>query len=163
MLTMARWALKWGIPEAALVDLRATFGAESVETPKSTPYLGVGEPEVQARSRLKCSRRGSLSWRNNVGAYVDDNGNFVRYGLANDSARVNAKIKSSDLIGIRRLLITPEHVGTEVGQFMALEVKHGDWQYSGSEHEQGQGNFLNLVNSMGGYGRFVTHEGQIDV
>lgn len=161
MLTLARWALKWGVPEDALRDLRATFGAESVETPGET--FGADEAAVQVRARLRCSRQGALVWRNNVGACVDDAGNFIRYGLANDSSRVNKKIKSSDLIGVRPVAITPDMVGTQIGQFMALEIKAEGWDYSGSEHEQAQSNFLTLVNGLGGYARFVTHEGQVDV
>jgi hypothetical protein len=161
VLTLAKWALKWGVPEDALRDLRATFGAESVEPPRED--WGVDEAAVQARVRLQCSRKGALVWRNNVGACVDENGNFIRYGLANDSARVNKKLKSSDLIGVRVVAITPEMVGTNIGQFVALEVKSAGWDYTGSEHEQAQSNFLTLVNGLGGYARFVTHEGQVDV
>lgn len=106
--------------------------------------------------RLEAAKQGIVLWRNNVGAVRTADGRFIRFGLANDSKRMNQYIKSSDLIGIRPVLIGPEHIGKTVGQFVAFEVKPQEWQYSGKEHEQAQKRFLELVSVKGGYATFMT-------
>lgn len=53
-------------------------------------------------------------WRNNVGGYYDANGRYVEYGLAKGSA---------DLIGLERILITPEMVGQTFARFLSVEMK----------------------------------------
>ena len=53
-------------------------------------------------------------WRNNTGALKDANGRLVRYGLCPGS---------SDLIGLRRITITPDMVGQQLAVFAAVEVK----------------------------------------
>jgi hypothetical protein len=92
---------------------------------------------------------------------MTEEGKLVRYGLANDSKAVNEMIKSSDLIGIRPVLITPAHVGYTVGQFVAREVKAGAWMYRGTSHEQAQKRFLELVAGMGGDACFANGEGTL--
>jgi hypothetical protein len=54
---------------------------------------------------------------------------------------------SSDLIGFRRLTIRPEHVGRQVAQFVALEVKSKTGRPSPE-----QLNFLRVVQASGGAG-----------
>lgn len=147
------WARQWGVPAEALEDLRARLGA--ADRP-GTGDQAQAEARVQDDVRLAASRRGFRLWRNNVGAFKADNGGFVRYGLCNDSARLNAKLKSSDLIGIRPVKITPAHVGKTIGQFVAFEVKRGGWRYRGKGREEAQLRFLGLVVSLGGLARFVT-------
>lgn len=88
------------------------------------------EASVQQDIRLEASRRGSIMWRNNNGACVDETGRHIRYGLANDSVKINKYFKSSDLIGITRVHIQPCHVGRIIGVFTATEVKHGGWIYN---------------------------------
>lgn len=75
-------------------------------------------------------------WRNQVGIAIYPGGQRVPYGLCRGA---------SDLIGIRSLLITPELVGTTIGQFTALEVKSKRGRLS-----QEQLLFLNLVRAKGG-------------
>ena len=70
------------------------------------------ETDVQASIRLEAAGKGIVLWRNNVGVLMDQRGRPVRYGLANDSERVNSVTKSSDLIGIKPLAIQDYHVGT---------------------------------------------------
>jgi hypothetical protein len=54
-------------------------------------------------------------WRNNVGAWKnEETGEFVEYGLAKGSA---------DLVGIHRVVITPDMVGQAFGRFFAAEIK----------------------------------------
>jgi len=97
-------------------------------------------------------------WRNNSGACRDETGRLIRYGLGNDSAQVNAVIKSSDLIGI-----TPEWAYVErlgwgwLGVLTALEIKPSGWVLKpGDERGLAQGNFHDIVRSVGGYAGFVT-------
>jgi len=108
--------------------------------------------------RLQATRAGWRLWRNNSGAGKLENGSFVRWGLANDSAAVNCKIKSGDLIGIKPVLITPEMVGTVIGQFVSREVKCPGWKWHGTPHEVAQLQWQNIINSMGGDATFTTGE-----
>ena len=119
------------------------------------------EEHAQVLIRMEASRKGLAMWRNNVGAGKLDNGSFVRWGLANDSTAVNTQIKSADLIGIRRVLITPELVGCVIGQFVSREVKHPGWRYTGTERERAQLAWAELVLSFGGDAAFATGEGTL--
>lgn len=95
-------------------------------------------------------------WRNQVGAAEDRNGRVIRYGLCNDSKKLNANIKSSDLVGVRPMLITPDMVGQVVGVFYALEVKESDWKFRpNDDHSAAQLRFIQLVQRSGGLAGFV--------
>jgi ribosomal protein S19 len=67
--------------------------------------------------------KGVILWRNNVGVLRNKTGRPVRFGLANESKAMNARYKSADLIGIRRVTITPDMVGQTIGVFMSVEIK----------------------------------------
>lgn len=157
-MNLTQWAIKWGVPYEAVEDLRREFGAMSTEP---APQFGESEAAIQNRIRLEASRKGLRIWRNNVGACMDENGNFIRYGLANDSKKMNDLIKSSDLVGIRPLRIEQYHVGQIIGQFVAREVKAGNWSYTGSAREEAQLKFLELVASLGGDAAFANNEGTL--
>lgn len=159
MTILSTWARRWHVPPEAEAELRAMFG----ETPEAAPNAvpGQSEASVQARVRLEAATKGLRLWRNNVGAGYDETGNFMRWGLANDSKQVNSVLKSSDLIGIRPIVIQSHMMGLIVGQFVAREIKHGDWKWTGSEREKAQRNFINLVNSLGGDARFASSEGTL--
>lgn len=58
------------------------------------------EAAVQERIRLRAGELGIHLFRNNVGVAETENGRPIRYGLANDSAQLNKRLKSADLIGI---------------------------------------------------------------
>lgn len=88
-------------------------------------------------------------WRNNVGQSLTGvdytwagssclvkKAEWIRYGLC---------VGSSDLIGFRTLKITPDMVGKEIAQFVAVEVKSKRGRVS-----QEQKAFLALVEEMGG-------------
>lgn len=114
------------------------------------------EAAVQAAVRLEYARRGYRLWRNNVGQLRDERGVPVRYGLANDSAALNQRLKSSDLIGWRPVLITPDMVGQQLAVFVSLEVKAPDWRLTpGDKRGQAQARWLDLVAADGGEARFV--------
>lgn len=158
VMNLNQWAIKWGIPFEAVEDLRQQFGIINTDP---SPQDGESEAAIQTRVRLEASRLGKRLWRNNVGAAYAEGGSFFRYGLANDSKELNKKIKSSDLIGINPVLIKPIHVGTIIGQFLAREIKRGDWEYKATQEEQAQLKFLELIISLGGDAKFANKEGTL--
>jgi len=150
------WALRNRVSLAALQELGELLGAAVV------PGSGEGsEARVQSQVRLAAPVREMRLWRNNVGVLKDERGVPVRYGLANDSPGLNRNLKSSDLIGWRRLPITPAMVGTWVAQFVSLECKRPGWTYSGDERETAQNRWLALVAIDGGYAKFITDAGEL--
>lgn len=150
------WQRKHGITAEALADLVTMVGLD-VESSKE----GVGENVVQEVARLEASKKGWRLFRNNVGVLKDERGVPVRYGLCNDSPAMNKRIKSSDLIGIRPVVITPDMVGSTIGQFVAREVKKAGWKYKGTEHEQAQLAFGTLIIGLGGDFKFWNGEGEL--
>ena len=123
--------------------------------------LHIPESTVQAAIRLEAGKRGIPLWRNNNGVTppCEHCGGKptrpVRYGLANDSKRVNLNIKSADLVGIMPTLILPQHVGSTMGQFYAREVKEFPWSYTGTPEEEAQARWLQLVIDNGGNAGFI--------
>lgn len=111
--------------------------------------------------KLEASRKGIRLWRNNVGATYTNKGDFIRYGLANESASVNQVIKSADLIGIKPVVITREMVGLTFGQFISREIKAEGWIYHGTEREKAQLAWIDLIRSLGGNAAFTTKEGSL--
>lgn len=158
-MNLEQWAIKWGVSYEAIQDLRKQFGV--INTDPVTPVRGNSEAAVQNEIRLEASKAGLRLWRNNVGAIKDERGVPVRYGLCNDNAQLNASLKSSDLIGIRPVLIQPHHVGTVIGQFVAREVKAPTWRYTATTREMAQLRFLELVTSLGGDACFANSVGTI--
>lgn len=115
------------------------------------------EAYAQSLVRLAAAREpGVTLWRNNVGVLTDERGRPVRYGLANDSAALNARIKSADLIGWRSTVITPAHVGQTLAVFASLEVKRPGWRYTGTEREVAQAAWRDMVRAAGGLADFTT-------
>jgi hypothetical protein len=150
--TLTEWARTWAVSDSALADLRARLLGVAPD-PAAEP--GRSEAAVQARVRVAASRYGMRLWRNNVG---QDTETHVRYGLCNDSAQINAVVKSADLIGIRPRVIQPGDIGHTIGQFVSLECKHSGWKWSGNERELAQQQWALLVTSMGGEARFISDE-----
>nr|WP_297388188.1 hypothetical protein [uncultured Roseateles sp.] len=140
-----------------MADLQRQLGMEG--TAHDVP--GESEAATSVRVRLEASQKGMRLWRNNVGVLQDETGRPVRYGLANDSPAVNKHIKSADLIGIRPVLIQPQHVGLVLGQFVSREMKEGGWQYKGTEREEAQLRWAQLVASLGGDAAFATGVGTL--
>jgi len=118
----------------------------------------VNEAALQSIVRLKVATDlNGLVWRNNTGACEDKNGRIIRYGLCNDSAQLNARIKSSDLICVIPVTITPDMVGRTIGVFTALEVKAPGWTLRPSDARGlAQEKFHDIVKKAGGYAGFVT-------
>lgn len=141
------WAKRWGIPAKALIELHEiNLHVQSV----GMDDLISTEAALSHSYRVQASEIGGRLWRNNVGAGTLENGSFVRWGLCNDTEQLNKQIKSHDLIGIKPVLITPEHVGSTIGQFWSREVKAPGWTYRGTERERAQLKWANLINSLGG-------------
>ncbi len=155
MNNLYEWAARWAIPPAAMGDLLTIFTSPATDT--AAPNEITTEAGAQAAIRLEASSKGGRLWRNNVGATMDDTGNFLRFGLCNDSKQMNEMIKSSDLIGVRPITVG----GCVVGQFIAREVKPPGWTYKGTKREKAQLKFLNLVAALGGDAAFVTGKGSI--
>lgn len=140
-------------------DLQTTLGTYTPPLPVEAPGAGESEAWAQSVVRLEASEKGVKLFRNNVGVLEDKTGRPVRYGLGNDSAKMNEVIKSGDLIGIRGVVITPEMIGHRFGQFVSVECKSPGWQFTGTGREKAQLAWANLVNSMGGMACFATGPG----
>lgn len=157
------WARDWGIPASALLDLRTRLGvaADAMPAPQLDGKPG-SETRQQGLVRLDAAQSGVWLTRNNVGALLDERGVPVRYGLANESSLQNKVVKSADLIGIKSILIGPQHVGMVIGQFVSRECKHETWTYKGDKHEIAQLAWCNFVLSKGGDAAFCTGPGSFN-
>ena len=158
MTTIELWAHQWGVPTVAIDDLRQRLVLDSMP---GTIAAETPESEVSKAVRLEAAGLGHILWRNNVGAAQNEAGQWFRYGLANDSKQMNKITKSHDLVGIRRVSITQEMVGTIMGQFMCRETKRANWKYAATDREIAQAHFGKLVSSMGGDAGFANGLGTI--
>ena len=140
--TFDQWAARH---PAAAEELRAIL-----VQPAATPMPGASEAAVQQQVRYRAALAGDILWRNNCGSLPDRRGVPVRFGLANDSRAMNEHVKSADLIGIRRVLVTPEHVGRTLGVFYSRECKEGSWHWTGSAREWAQLEWATIVWAHGG-------------
>lgn len=96
------------------------------------------EQYIQQAIRLRCGRNNKVRlWRNNTGVLMDRNGRPVQFGLCPGS---------SDLIGLRQVVVTPDMVGQAVAVFVAIEVKGAKGRVS-----EKQQNFIVMVKEMGGF------------
>lgn len=171
-MNITEWAARWAVPAQALAELAA---CSIVEPDPDNLVGGKTEAYVQSAIRgLEAPSKGVFLWRNNVGAgtiYRDedlcDNCRMqqrkrpIRWGLANDSSRVNKTIKSADLIGLRPITITADMVGKRVGQFVSRECKREDWNYSGTESELAQLAWAAIINDNGGDAKIVKAVGSL--
>jgi len=156
-MILYQWAARHNISPLAMSDLLQTLGIDTDPTPTATHAPLASEAAVQQQRMLQAAREGGRLWRNNSGACTDETGRLIRYGLGNTSAKLNKVMKSSDLIGITRVVVTPRMVGHVVGIFTAEEIKAPNWKYRESDDRaRAQLAFINLVISLGGIGRFVT-------
>lgn len=102
------------------------------------------EAPVQQEIILKAFQLGYALWRNNSGVAREEH-RHVRFGLGNDSEKINRVWKSGDLVGI----------GPN-GRFMMVEVKHEGWKFTGTDREVAQANAINEVNQRGGIAFFCS-------
>lgn len=115
------------------------------------------ESTVSQEIQIQGPHHACILMRNNSGACIDETGRLVRYGLGNDSKKRNEIFKSSDLIGITKIMITPEMVGQIVGVFTAVEVKKEAWnpEKKFDKRETAQFNFIKWVKDNGGFAGFA--------
>lgn len=160
-MTYEQWAGQY--PQAAAALAQVLTAADVVPEGAN----GKSEAWAQQNARMSIARYQAggvhaMSWRNNVGATpakCDECGapqRPVRYGLANDSAKMNEKIKSSDLILAIPRIIQPQDVGTLIAQFGSVETKRPGWHFTGRGREAGQAAWLSLVKRLGGFAAFST-------
>lgn len=115
------------------------------------------ESATASHIRLDAAQQGIDLWRNNTGAYQDDTGRWVRYGLCNDSKKQNDRVKSSDYVGQTPTLITQEMVGQVLGIFTAVETKPSGWRLLPSDKRGfAQKAFHDIVLIGGGYAGFAS-------
>ncbi len=121
---------------------------------------------VTSDVRLRAGELGILLGRNNVGVCEDATGRMIRYGLCNDSAQMNKRIKSSDLVGV----ITwngpnapPQSVYGVIALPLTVECKRSDWVLTpGDDRGQAQKRFLDLIKQRGGVAGFVRSVQEFD-
>ena len=104
----------------------------------------IGKDGVLEKVRLHLGKKPDLVLFRNQSGAVEVDGRWQRYGLTPGA---------SDLIGIRKLLITPALVGMYIGQFSALEAKA-----PGKKPTPEQRQFLDLVRKFGGYAGWCDSE-----
>lgn len=99
--------------------------------------MAAKEGELLNQLTVGASAAGNRLWRNNQGKYRDKTGAWITYGVCNPGG--------SDLIGFTRRLILPEHVGTTMAIFTAIEGKTGRLRPT-----EDQENFIKMVVNKGG-------------
>jgi hypothetical protein len=96
----------------------------------------VTEQQIQQNIRIACSTGDTRLFRNNTGTLKDQHGRPVSFGLCKGSA---------DLIGWKRVTITPEMVGTQVAVFLSIEVKTATGRLRPEQQQ-----WLDAVHAAGG-------------
>jgi len=160
------WAARHGVPFAAILELEQLLGATAREViaglDLSPDARQASESRVQSLVRLEAANLGAMLTRNNVGALKDAGGRLVRFGLFNESAAQNKRLKSPDLVGWRPRIIGPADVGNKIAQFVGREVKEDGWQYDpNDEHQAAQMACIQLIVADGGDAAFCTGVGTL--
>ncbi|SDX68625.1 VRR-NUC domain-containing protein [Thiocapsa roseopersicina] len=109
----------------------------------------MSEKSIQNSVMLAASQSGMTVWRNNTGQAWTGDATRLKDGsiLIRNPRPLHAGLckGSSDLIGIRPVVVTAEMLGQTIAQFAAVEVKTPKGKLS----EQ-QAKFLSFVESKGG-------------
>lgn len=105
-------------------------------------------------------------YRNNTGCLKDQSGRPVRFGLGNESPKINKIYKTGDYIGWFPVTITPEMVGKTIAVFANIEVKAVGFtvklDYNPNSREYAQNNFNQLVISHNGIAGFASDWQSLD-
>lgn len=117
--------------------------------------FGDSENDVAQQLLMNARQFNCVLMRNNSGACTDQDGRLVRYGLGHTSP--NQEFKSSDYIGITKVVITQEMVGQTLGVFTAFETKKRSWNplKKFDDRELKQNKFLQWVTENGGIAHFI--------
>ncbi len=99
----------------------------------------MSETDLNRTILLDVSKGPSRLFRNNIGAYKDERGNYIKYGVCNPGG--------SDFIGWHKVTITPEMVGCTVPVFFVVEGKFGR-----NKATKEQDAFIAAVQRAGGIG-----------
>lgn len=162
-MTVDQWVIRWGIPAAAVRELKSVLAASDHAPPPVDPSRLSSEARVQSLIRVEAAQHGVWLTRNNVGAYVDpETGRLIRYGLANESKVQNAQVKSADLIGFRKRVILASDVGSTIAQFVSRECKAEGWKFSGTKRETAQAAWRDFINTNGGDAAFASGPGSFN-
>ena len=159
-MDLKQWAQRWAVSPEAMFELDKILIQDITPIVPGLPTYS--EQDVQQSIRLQSSRSGARLWRNNVGAVTTEDNRHIRFGLANESSKMNKRIKSSDLIGITPVNITADHIGKTLGVFTSIEVKRPGWKYTGTEREEAQRAWLNLIINLHGFATFATNATEIN-
>lgn len=127
----------------------------------------MNEGDIQRKLMIEASKLGARVFRQNVGLGWTGKPLTRRSGMVQvakqDLVLRNARPfhaglckGSSDLIGWYPLTITEQHVGSTVAVFSAIEVKTKAGRLT-----KEQRNFLEVVNSSGGFGILAREEGDL--
>lgn len=97
------------------------------------------ESNVQKLGKCAMSENGATMMRNNVGAYMDKNGNWITYGVGGKGA--------GDDLGWTEIIITPAMVGKKVAVFTSCEYKAS----KGGRLSPEQSQWRDLILNAGGF------------
>ena len=115
----------------------------------------MSEQRIQQEIRIACSNGDTRLFRNNTGTLRDANGRPVQFGLCKGSA---------DLIGWKRVTITPDMVGSTVAVFASIEVKTATGRLRPEQQQwldavQAAGGIAGVARSVEDAQRIMTAEG----
>jgi hypothetical protein len=113
------------------------------------------EQTIQQEIRIACSNGDTRLFRNNTGTLRDANGRPVQFGLCKGSG---------DLIGWKRVTVTPEMVGSTVAVFLSIEVKTATGRLRLEQQQwldavQAAGGIAGVARSVDDAQRIVTAKG----
>ena len=155
---------EYGLPLAAALELERRMGLNGTDGVTNEPsHYGMTHSEAFAQSQvlLEAPKFDCLLTRNNKGVLPDATGRAVRFGMFNETEKRGKRIRSWDLVGFRKRLITPQMVGTIIGQFVGREIKEPGWYFGkgDEEHETAQLRCTELALSYGCDVGFATGPG----
>ena len=87
MYYLKDWQMRWQLPNQAMTELAQLMGMGDYQ--ERVGAEGEKEAVVQQKVRFEAAQQGIRMWRNNVGVLKDDRGIPIRYGLANESKKMN--------------------------------------------------------------------------
>ena len=125
-------------------------------------------PEAHASQevRNRASDWKARLFRNNSGVLMNDVGVPVRFGLGNESQKMNKQFKTGDFVGWFPVTITPDMVGKEIAVFANIEAKALGFKiksvYPINSREFAQNKFNELVRKNNGIAGFASNWQDVD-